>query len=99
MSKEKVIRKIKENYQYLSFEFGVAKIGLFGSFAKGSETENSDIDLLVEFTSPIGFKFYELVEYLEKMFGRKVDVITMEGLNNIRIDHIAENIREKVIYV
>ncbi|MBE2240281.1 MAG: nucleotidyltransferase domain-containing protein [Caldilineaceae bacterium] len=53
-------------------EYGVKRIGLFGSFASGTANEASDIDVIVEFQRPIGFKFIELVDYLERLLRREV---------------------------
>ena len=90
---------IKEKYPYLSDEFGVEKIGIFGSVAKETERKDSDIDIVVKLRKPIGFKFIELVEYLESLFNTKVDVLTQEGINNIRIKEIADDIKRNIVYV
>ena len=50
------------------------RIGLFGSFAKGTANEDSEVDMVVEFERPIGFKFVELVDYLEALLDKEVDV-------------------------
>jgi predicted nucleotidyltransferase len=97
--KQNIIQVIRESYPYLSSEFGVKRVGLFGSYARDIEGENSDIDIIVEFERSIGFKFNELSEFLEKLFGRKVDIMTQEGLKNIRIKEIAEDIKGSIIYV
>ncbi len=94
-----ILKLIKDNYNYLSTEFGVEKIGLFGSTAKGTVTKESDVDILIEFNKPIGFKFVKLVVYLEELLGKKVDVITKDGLKNIRIKNVAENIKKSLVYV
>jgi len=97
--RDEILRIIRENYKYLSLEFGVKKIGLFGSTTKGTATKESDIDILVEFSRPIGFKFVRLVTYLEQLLGKEVDVITKDGLNNIRIKRVADNIKASLVYV
>ncbi len=97
--RDEILRIIRENYKYLSSEFGVKKIGIFGSTTKGAATKESDIDILVEFSRPIGFKFVRLVTYLEQILGGEVDVITKYGLNNIRIKRVADNIRASLVYV
>ena len=79
--------------------YGVKKIGLFGSYAKGTQTDASDIDIIVEFETPLGFKFMEFADYLEELLGRPVDVLTVGGLQGIRIPHIAQAIRESIVYV
>ncbi len=90
---------LREQYAYLASEYGIRRIGLFGSYAKDTPTEVSDIDLVVEFERPIGFRFIELSEYLERLLGGKVDILTPAGIQGIRIDYIAQDIRESIIYV
>lgn len=84
---------------YLAEEYGVARIGLFGSFATQTAVAESDIDLLVEFHAPIGLRFMELVDYLETLLGRDVDVLTPAGLQGIRVQRIADRINESLVYV
>ena len=90
---------MRAEYPFLAAEFGVRKIGLFGSFAKGQSDERSDIDIIVEFDRPIGFRFFEFAEYLENLLGRKVDVLTPQGIQGIRIERIAKSIAESIVYV
>jgi len=99
MSKERVVALLREKYPYLASEYGVKRIGLFGSYAKGTPGEASDVDVVVEFERPIGFKFVEFAEYLEALLGRRVDVLTPAGIQGIRISGIAEEIQENVVYV
>ncbi len=75
------------------------RIGLFGSFAQGTLGEGSDIDVVVEFQRPVEFKFVELVEYLERRFGRKVDVLTPAGIQGIRVPGVADSITESIVHV
>ena len=84
---------------YLAAEYGVARIGLFGSFAAETADENSDIDLLVEFHKPRGFRFMELIDYLEALLGREVDVLTPAGMQGIRVQRVADTISDSMIYV
>lgn len=98
-ARNSTLELIKKNYSYLSDEFGIEKIGIFGSVAKGTETKNSDIDIVVKFGKPIGLKFIELVEYLENLFDKKVDILTIEGIKNIRFKEIADDIKRNTIYV
>jgi len=70
LTRERVVNLLREQSAYLASEFGIRKMGLFGSFAKGHPGEQSDIDIVVEFERPIGLRFIELVEYLETLLGR-----------------------------
>ncbi|MBL8189369.1 MAG: nucleotidyltransferase family protein [Acidobacteria bacterium] len=99
LTKEQVIQLLRENYPHLAAEYGVKRIGLFGSYAKGVPNEQSDVDVVVEFERPIGLKFIELTDYLENLFDKKVDVLTPAGLQGIRLRQVAENIAESIVYV
>ena len=99
LTRQKILELLQAKSPYLAAEFGVSKIGLFGSYLKGQPDETSDIDIIVEFERPIGFRFFELVDYLEDLLGRRVDVLTPAGIQNIRIKRVAKNITESVVYV
>jgi len=80
-SLEEIKQKIQQHRDDLKKQYGVREIGLFGSYVKSEQVENSDVDILVELEKPIGFfKFLELEEYLEKLLGLKVDLVTKKAL-------------------
>jgi len=99
LTRDEIAAVLREKLPYLSSEYGVRRIGLFGSHAKGVPTEGSDIDIVVEFARPIGFRFTELTEYLESLLGKTVDVLTPAGIQAIRVEGIARSIRESIVYV
>lgn len=99
MSKEKVAELLREKYPYLVSEYGVKRIGLFGSYAKGTPSETSDVDMVVEFARPIGLRFVEFAEYLESLLGKRVDVLIPAGVQGIRIARIAEEIEKSLVCV
>ena len=99
LTKDRIIELLKAERPRLAAEFGVSKIGLFGSYAHGIPRQDSDIDLLVEFKRPVGLQFVELADYLESVLGKRVDILTPAGLENIRIKRVAEGIAESVVYV
>ena len=99
LTRERVFNLLREQSAYLASEFGIRKMGLFGSFAKGHPGEQSDIDIVVEFERPIGLRFIELVEYLETLLGRKVDILTPIGIQSIRRRTVAKSIAESIVYV
>jgi hypothetical protein len=55
--------------------FGVRSLGLFGSAARGEAAATSDLDFLVEFENPSFDTYMDLLEHLEKLFGRPVDLV------------------------
>jgi len=98
-TKDELLKILKDTLPYLKSEFGVRRIGIFGSFSAGNPDENSDIDLIAEFERPIGLRFVELANYMEHVFQRKTDILTPGGLETIRNPKIAAEIKRTVIYV
>ncbi len=75
--------------------FNVEEIGIFGSYVRGEQREESDLDVLVEFSSPIGlFRFIELEDYLGRELGVKVDLVMRDALKR----RIRERIIGEVVY-
>ncbi len=75
-----ISQQLKEIKPYLRQKFSVNKIGYFGSYARNTHTENSDLDILVELEKPLGWEFFDLQEYLENTLKLKVDLTTVNGL-------------------
>ena len=99
LTTEEITNILSEKSEYLTEAYGVKKIGLFGSYANGTYTDDSDIDIIVEFETPLGFRFMEFADYLEEILGKPVDVLTVGGLQGIRMPHVAQSIRESIVYV
>jgi len=97
---DRIMRILKEHKEELKRDFSVKKIGVFGSYTKGEQTPESDIDIYVEFDmKSLTFdKYLELIDYLEKLLGRKIDLITKYGVETIRIPYIKEEIKRSLIY-
>lgn len=72
--------KLQKLKPILSDKFHVSKIGYFGSYATGRQTDKSDLDLLVEFSQPIGWEFFTLEKFLEQEFGLSIDLVTKDAL-------------------
>ena len=70
-----IINLLRAEKSYLSKEFGVVNIGLFGSFARGQADSDSDIDLVVELREPRFDYLAGLQVYLEKKFSRKIEIV------------------------
>ena len=75
MTTEEILDFIREHKSLLEEKYAVRKIGLFGSYAKGTPTEKSDIDFYVVFSKKTLDNMTGLWLYLEKAFGKKVDMI------------------------
>jgi len=94
ITKDEILVKLKELKPFLYKDYAVKEIGLFGSFADNTNSAISDIDIIVELERPIGWKFFSLEMYLEKIFDRKIDLVTKNALK----DRIKDDILKKVHY-
>ena len=72
-----MLAKHKEELRKL---FGVKEIRIFGSYTREEQTELSDVDILVEFEGEIGWEIVDLKDYLEKLLGVKVDLVSKNGI-------------------
>lgn len=95
INKEDILNILKQELPYLKTQFNVKNIGLFGSYIRSEQTKQSDIDLLVEFSAPIGFfKFIDLENYLCDKFGQKIDLVPIDALKPL----IKPSILKETIY-
>jgi len=62
-------------------EYSVKRIGLFGSYVRSQQRRGSDVDFLVEFDKPTYDNFYDLSVSLERLFRRRVELVTHRSLN------------------
>lgn len=79
-SREEILRRLREAMPGLRGLYGVSRLAIYGSVARGEHGEGSDVDLLVELSRPLGFGFVELASYLEQTLGRSVDISTFDSL-------------------
>jgi len=98
-NRQDILALLKKHLPELHREFGVKTLGVFGSFARDEAKPDSDLDLLVEFERPIGLRFVEFTERLEKIVSRSVDVLTKAGVESIRQPEIARSIQNSIVYV
>jgi len=88
MERDTILELLREHQEELA-RLGVKSLALFGSLARGQAGPGSDIDLLVEFNRPVGFfAFLDVQFYLEKLLGRKVDLVTSDALRPSMRDQI-----------
>ena len=94
-AKQKILYKFNEYSDDLR-SLGVKRIGLFGSFAKGQQHSRSDLDVLVEFkkNQKTFDHFMDLKFFLQKRFGKKVDLVVKDALK----PSIRQQILKEVLY-
>ncbi len=73
-------------------KYGVVILGVFGSYARNEQTQDSDVDILVDLERPLGFEFFKLWDELEEILDVKVDLLTVNSVR--RKKTLWESIKE-----
>jgi len=95
-TRQDILASLKKLKREVAKEYSVKTMGVFGSVARNEQTGQSDIDLLVEFSKPVGFvTFMRLENFLSGRLGNKVDLVTPDSLKPV----IRQDVLSEVIYV
>lgn len=96
MEKDIIRNKINKKLPFIKDKYKVKNIGIFGSYVRNEQKKGSDLDLLVDFTSPIGFfEFIRLENFLSKTLGKKVDLVSKNAVKPA----VKKNILKETQYV
>jgi len=96
MEKEDVLKKLQEIKPELKEKYAVSELGLFGSYSRGDYDQNSDIDILVEYSEVLSlFTIIDIIEYLQKIFNKKVDLVNKKNIKEL----IKDRILNEAIYI
>jgi predicted nucleotidyltransferase len=80
-STDEIIERLPQARPQLAQEFGVTRIAIFGSYARGEQQEDSDVDVLVEVDPSIGLRFVDLADRIEAVLGMRADVISRRAIS------------------
>lgn len=93
---EEIKNKLSSHKSDVEQKFNVSELGIFGSYVRGEQKRESDIDILVDFKEPIGlFKFMDLEEYLHGILDLKIDLVSKKSLKA----RIGRQILKEVVFV
>ena len=95
MTKEEIINTLRTDKLLLHEKFGVINIGLFGSYVRNAQNDNSDLDFLVDLNAPLAKNYFGLWDYLELKFNKKIDLIR-KG-NHLR-EKFINSVEKEIIY-
>jgi predicted nucleotidyltransferase len=95
LSTSDIETKLQQMKPVLAERFHVSEIGYFGSYVHGQQSDNSDLDLVVEFSQPVGWSFFTLERFLEQSLGLQIDLVTKSALKL----RIKESILNQVKYI
>lgn len=93
MDRDEILRVIEQNRTAIR-RFGVRRLGVFGSYARGDSSDTSDIDFLVEFDEKTFDNYMDLKFFLEGLFGRRVDLVIKETVK----PRIRDAVFEETVY-
>lgn len=85
------IQNIKKKIVPILKKYNVKRAGIFGSYARGEQKRNSDIDIIIQPPKGMGFGFAGIQMEMEKKLGRKVDMVTYKYLSPYLKDKILES--------
>lgn len=93
--KEEVLEKIKPKIIQILKKYNIKKAGIFGSYARGEQKKNSDIDIVIEPPKGIGLGFIDIELELESRLKKKVDLLSYNGINK----HLKKYILEEEVRI
>ena len=96
MEREDIIKFIAAHKAKFEQEFGLKRIGLFCSYARGEMREASDIDIVVEIEKPDLFHLIGIKQAIEEVLGTKVDIVRLRDTMN---QPLRSRIERDVIYI
>jgi predicted nucleotidyltransferase len=74
-------------------QYNLKNLAIFGSYARNEQKRSSDLDILVEFKSPIGVEFIDLANYLEQLLRIKVDLVSKNGIKQKYLREIKNDLK------
>ncbi|MGG7660837.1 nucleotidyltransferase family protein [Dyadobacter sp. BHUBP1] len=87
-----IIQILKELKPELAIKYHVSSIGLFGSVVRDDFSTNSDVDIIVDFSEPVGIEFIDLANLIEDRIGKPVDLVSKNGIKPRYYSEIAPEI-------
>jgi len=88
-----ILHKLREHKPELQRKYPVAKIGVFGSYAREEATDQSDIDIAVEITAPMGLNFIEMADEIEALLGIETDVVPIRAIKPQYLQYVKKDIK------
>ncbi|MDD4126425.1 MAG: nucleotidyltransferase family protein [Methanomicrobium sp.] len=94
---ERIVKTLKENYAHLEKDYGIKELSIIGSYARCDQTDDSDLDIMVDFYEPLGWEVVDLRDELEKILGISVDLVLKAGVVQRKL--VFDGILEDAVYV
>ena len=94
-TKEEIINLLSQQKHEYAEKYKVRSMAIFGSYARGDQGDNSDIDIIVDVDPSIGLEFVTLAESIERLVGQRVELVSLRALKPRQLEYI----QPELIYV
>lgn len=92
---QNILEKLRQHKPELQRKYPVSRLGIFGSYARGEATNESDIDIAVEISAPMGLNFIAMADEIEELLGIKTDVVSRRSIK----PRYLHSVEKDIIYV
>lgn len=93
--KNDILRTLQRNKESLYSKYPIKSLAIFGSVAREEDSDESDVDVLVEFSDNIGIRFIDLAEEIESLLNRRVDLVSKKAVK----PKYYKSIKQELIHV
>ena len=91
-TREEILNLLSQNKHQLENRFKVHRMALFGSYARGDQHSDSDVDILVDIDPSVGLEFVTLAEQIEKLVGISVELVSMRAVKPNKFKYIQQDL-------
>jgi uncharacterized protein len=89
---QSILEKLRQFKPELQRKYPVSRLGVFGSYARGEATNESDIDIAVEISAPMGLNLIAMADEIEELLGKKTDVVSKRSIKPKYLQRVEKDI-------
>ena len=91
-TREEILSLLAHNKSKLEKKFKVRRMALFGSYARGDQKSDSDVDILVDIDPSVGLEFVTLAEQIEQLLGLPVELVSRRAIKPNKLKYIEQDL-------
>jgi predicted nucleotidyltransferase len=91
-TREEILKLLSQNKSSLENRFKVRRMALFGSYARGDQRSDSDVDILVDIDPSVGLEFVTLAEQIEQLLGLPVELVSLRAIKPNKLKYIEQDL-------
>ena len=92
ITKDEILSLLVQNKSELEIKFKVRRMALFGSYARGDQKPESDVDILVDIDPSVGLEFVTLAEQIEQLLGLPVELVSRRAIKPNKLKYIEQDL-------